>query len=251
MQADIIEKLLDINRRFYQTFGGAFAATRRRLQPGIQRLLPDLLQSASLVDVGCGSGEVARALGAKDYAGRYLGVDFSAALLDEARSGWDASTVTGFMPQFALAELTAADWCGGLAGSTWVVGVCFAVLHHIPDRAVRDGFVRQLCGLLQPGGLCHVSVWQFQHNPRLVARQRSWSEVGLDEGSLEPGDTLLDWRYTLPGQPPANGLRYVHLFTPQELGQLAAQNGFEVRSTFESDGAGGRQGLYQTWEKIN
>ncbi|HWR65068.1 MAG TPA: hypothetical protein VN364_03015, partial [Bellilinea sp.] len=63
------------------------------------------------------------------------------------------------------------------------------------------------------------------------------------------GDTLLDWRYALPGQPEQVGLRYVHLFSREELAELAAQAGFAVESEFESDGEGGRLGLYQAWRK--
>jgi len=83
-----------------------------------------------------------------------------------------------------------------------------------------------------------------------MARRVPWETVGIDESNLEPGDTLLDWRYALPGQPEQVGLRYVHLFTREELAELAAQAGFTVDSEFESDGDGGRQGLYQAWRKI-
>jgi len=47
------------------------------------------------------------------------------------------------------------------------------------------------------------------------------------------------------------GLRYVHLFTREELADLASQTGFSIESEFESDGEGGRLGLYQAWRKIN
>ena len=58
---------------------------------------------------------------------------------------------------------------------------------------------------------------------------------------MDPGDYLLDWRSG--GQ----GLRYVHHFSREELGALAAAYGFEVVETFESDGEGGRLGLYGVW----
>ena len=66
---------------------------------------------------------------------------------------------------------------------------------------------------------------------------------------LEPGDTLLDWRYALPGQAEQRGLRYVHRVNPDELTALASRAGFAVRDTDESDGQGGRLGLYQFWQK--
>jgi hypothetical protein len=60
---------------------------------------------------------------------------------------------------------------------------------------------------------------------------------------------LLDWRYTLPGQPDLVGLRYVHLFGRAELADLASAGGFELDEEFVSDGEGGKLGLYQSWKK--
>ena len=72
--------------------------------------------------------------------------------------------------------------------------------------------------------------------------------VGLNSSQLEEGDTLLDWRYALPGQEEQRGLRYVHLFSRQELSLLAAESGFKIDSEFESDGKGGHLALYQIWK---
>jgi hypothetical protein len=83
-----------------------------------------------------------------------------------------------------------------------------------------------------------------------MARRLPWSSAGVDERALEPGDTLLDWRFALPGQAETSGLRYVHLFSREELDELAAQAGFHVLETFASDGQGGSLSLYQCWQKI-
>jgi hypothetical protein len=72
--------------------------------------------------------------------------------------------------------------------------------------------------------------------------------AAIDPDQLEPGDTLLDWRAIAPGQNQKAGLRYVHLLSREELAKLAEESGFEVIQTFESDGEGGRLGLYQVWK---
>jgi len=64
---------------------------------------------------------------------------------------------------------------------------------------------------------------------------------------VEEGDALLDWRYHPDQAEQANGLRYVHLFTREELARLRAAGGFTLLEEFESDGQGGRLGLYQVW----
>jgi len=60
----------------------------------------------------------------------------------------------------------------------------------------------------------------------------------------------LDWRHALPGQAEQSGLRYVHLFSRLELAELAASSGFIIEQEFESDGEGGKLGLYQVWRSV-
>ena len=85
MDADTVARLLHLNRRFYQTFGDEFSQTRQRLQPGVRRILEALDPQARLLDLGCGNGQLAVYLVEKGFYGEYIGVDSSAALLNEAR----------------------------------------------------------------------------------------------------------------------------------------------------------------------
>jgi tRNA (uracil-5-)-methyltransferase TRM9 len=198
------------------------------------------------VDLGCGSGTLANEWIAAEHTGLYLGLDFSEALLDEARQGLKALP-EGLEVRFERADLSDPAWDQPLAGQTFDGALSFAVLHHLPGAALRQRIMTQVRDLLQPGGWFVHSEWQFQHSVKLMGRVQPWERVGLKDADVEPGDTLLDWRYALPGQPEQVGLRYVHLFDREELAQLAAETGFEIISEFESDGEGGRLGLYQVW----
>lgn len=240
------QQLIELNRRFYLAFGGAFAATRRRLQPGAQRVIASLPLAGDWLDLGCGSGEVARHLAARGFTGSYTGLDFSPSLLEEACQGWPSPS-GAFCPSFRLADLTAPDWAEPLAPAGFDVILCLAALHHLPGQELRLSLLRQARSLLKKGGVFIHSEWQFQNSPKLMARRLPWHTVGLDEAALDPGDTLLDWLYALPGQAEQRGLRYVHLFTAQELSLLAEAGGFVVEESFESDGHGGRLALYQRW----
>ena len=62
MDADIAARLIEINRDFYTQFGGSFSATRHRIQPGVRRLIGMLNGEESILDLGCGNGELAREL---------------------------------------------------------------------------------------------------------------------------------------------------------------------------------------------
>lgn len=248
--------LLELNRRFYHDFGESFAATRRRVQPGVRRVLDRLPDRPGQrwLDLGCGSGALAVEWLRRGRQSAYLGLDFSPPLLEEARqaaAGLPGAGRAGAVPpvSFARADLGDPNWAAGLAGG-FAGGLAFAVLHHLPGAELRARVLRQAAALIEPGGLFACSVWQFQHSPKLLARVQPWAAAGLEEADLEPGDTLLDWRAALPAQAESAGLRYVHLFNEAELEALAAQAGLELVETFESDGQGGRLGLYQVFTKL-
>jgi SAM-dependent methyltransferase len=240
-------RLIELNRDFYSRFGGSFSATRGRLQPGVLRILSGLDGDESILDLGCGNGGLARELARNGHRGRYLGVDFSPPLLQDARSG-----LKGLDASFIQADLSGPmisnQWSvisnqGPVLSKQWAVVTCFAVLHHIPGEVARRDLLRTVHDLLAPGGRFFLSNWQFLNSEKLRRRIQPWEAAGLASSDVDPGDTLLDWKRD------GTGLRYVHHFTPDELASLAARSGFHAGETFLSDGEGGRLGLYQIWDQ--
>jgi tRNA (uracil-5-)-methyltransferase TRM9 len=254
MQATTIQKLLQLNAEFYQTFAIQFSDTRQRIQPGVRRLLPDLASAANILDLGCGNGELARELAQSHFSSRYLGLDFSRELLSVARQGISDN------PHFAFAQTNLADpdWQTSITSfqsptsrepievrhppSKFDLVVSFAALHHLPGRETHLQILRTVRNLLAPGGRFIHSNWQFLNSERLRQRLHPWSEIGLTETEVDPGDYLLDWRRG------GFGLRYVHHFSEAELNTLAGESGFGVLETFYSDGESSNLGLYQIWE---
>ena len=59
----------------------------------------------SILDLGCGNGELARTLSRRGHHGSYLGLDFSLPLLDEAER-----EAFAFPVQFMQADLVSSDW---------------------------------------------------------------------------------------------------------------------------------------------
>jgi SAM-dependent methyltransferase len=236
MNAAAARRLLDLNRDFYQRFGPAFSATRRRLQPGVRRILDGLGGGESILDLGCGNGELARALGRRGHRGPYLGLDFSPPLLREAESPHEKTV------RFQQFDLTSDDWT--MDHGPWSMITAFAVLHHIPGEDLRLKILKRVHERLAEDGRFVHSNWQYMNSPRLRARLQPWSAAGLSDAEVDPGDGLLDWRSG------GLGLRYVHQFSEQELAGLAARAGFRVEHSFLSDGEGGTLSLYQVWTAL-
>jgi hypothetical protein len=156
----------------------------------------------------------------------------------------------GLEIQFLEADLLSDNWISTLQRNSYDGVLCFAALHHIPGYDIRLRLVRMVHSLLPQGGQFIHSNWQFHNSPRLMARVQPWSQIGIEPQELEEGDTLLDWRYALPGQSEQVGYRYVHRFSNEEFDLLAKEGGFQIQESFESDGEGGRLGMYQVWKAI-
>jgi len=240
MNLGIAERLIALNRQFYSEHGRDFSDTRARLQPGVVRVLDTICEYESILDLGCGNGELARTLSRRGYNGTYLGLDFSLPLLKEA----DREALA-FPVKFLEADITNNPIISEQLSirDNWSVVTAFAVLHHIPSFERRVNIVKTVHDLLVNDGLFLHSNWQFLNSLRLKARVQSWDLIGLTPQDVDSHDYLLDWKRG------SSGLRYVHHFNVHELEELAEAGGFEIVETFYSDGENKKLGLYQIWKK--
>lgn len=241
MDSNTARRLIELNREFYTHFGDAFSATRHRIQPGVRRILETLKGDESMLDLGCGNGELARELAKRGHRGMYLGVDFSLPLLREAETQPD-----GFSAKFLQVDLTRLSAFSDQLSveDGWSVITAFAVLHHIPSMDLRLNILRIVYRLLKTDGIFIHSNWQFLNSEKLKARIQPWEAAAISTSEIDTGDYLLDWRSG------GKGLRYVHHFDERELNELAKAGGFRIMDTFYSDGERGNLGLYQVWKPV-
>lgn len=240
MESKIARQILTLNYQFYQSFAGDFSETRGKLQPGVLSILKRLEPERSILDLGCGNGELACQLEEQGYHGSYLGTDFSPALLEEASRRFRGN----FPAQFLSLDLAQPDWNKYLPARTFDVVFFFAAFHHIPSQELRLSVCRNIQHYLADGGRLYLSNWQFLKSERLKTRILPWDQVGLDQDQVDEGDYLLDWRRGGPG------IRYVHHFSLEELSWLAGETGFSILESFHSDGKEGDLSLYQVWEVL-
>ncbi len=240
MNSVTANRLLAINREFYNRFGDQFSATRQRLQPGVKKILDSIQADVSVLDLGCGNGHFLRELIRRGHKAPLLGVDFSLPLLRDAR---EASSLG---VEFRAVDLTQLSVISNqsLITDNWSLITAFATLHHIPSNEMRLDILRTVRKLMKEDGKFILSNWQFLNSAKLRSRIQPWDKVGINESDLDEGDYLLDWRSG------GEGLRYAHHFTAEELLGLADQAGMRVTDSFSSDGDGGNLGLYQVWECV-
>lgn len=228
--------LLALNRAFYERFGPAYAEKRSALHPGMVRVLARIPKQGHVLDVGCGHGRVLQALIQGGFQGRYTGVDASTTLLQQART-W--SHQARFTVVLLHRDITQPHWAEDIPLADVVVS--FAVLHHIPGRALQRRVLQILRERLRPSGWLGLSVWNLVRSPRLKARIQPWERLGLTARAVDAGDMLLDWRHG------GEGLRYIHQFTLPELEALARDAGLCLQEAFLEDGENRRLGLYTLW----
>jgi tRNA (uracil-5-)-methyltransferase TRM9 len=256
MDLETVRRLIELNLQFYQTFAHSFSATRRRLQPGVRRIVEQLPHEVNILDLGCGNGELSRILTRSGRRGAYVGLDFSPELIEIAVNQGKLSTQESdvnkskdFHVTFLHADLSSPNWPEKIPKLPYDFILAFAILHHLPGYALRLETLQQAFRVLKPEGYFIHSEWQFLNSQRLRARIVPWEKIGLSEHQVDTGDYLLDWRQG------GYGMRYAHHFSEIELVQFAQDAGFHICQSFLSDGEGGKLGLYQVWkvkgDKIN
>ncbi|MEJ2448989.1 MAG: class I SAM-dependent methyltransferase, partial [Anaerolineales bacterium] len=106
MEPNIARKLINLNHHFYQSFAKDFSETRERLQLGVIEVLNRIPANCSVLDLGCGNGNVVTHLSENGFQGTYLGVDFSLGLLNQAED----SQPDDFQIGYHELDLTSPSW---------------------------------------------------------------------------------------------------------------------------------------------
>src|SRR5438034_10597091 len=140
----------------------------------------------SLLDYGCGAGDLMRVLAGLGARAAFSGCDVSIGMLAEAAKRWPGDL--GAAPSLAAQDGARTPFADG----QFDVATVSAVLHHVPV-AERPAVYAELGRVLKPGGRLYV----FEHNPRnplvryVIARPPiDDNAILLDEAEVRHG--LLD-----------------------------------------------------------
>ena len=217
------DRLLELNRQFYNAFAEAFSDSRGRSEPGFERIVAQIEPGERVLDLGCGQGRLAQLL---PPSCAYVGVDSAAEMLQIAA---ERTQSTGTPATFVESDLVEGNW-PTLVGDPFDWIILRAVLHHIPGYHNRRDVVAQARQLLAPTGHIVIANWQFLRIERLRRRLVPWSEQDISADDVEDGDYLLDWHRQ------GRGTRYAHLLDEPETLHLASDTGLHVEELFYADG---------------
>jgi len=137
----------------------------------------------SLLDYGCGAGDLMRVLAGLGARGAFTGCDVSSGMLAEAEKRWPQRL--GPPPALAAQDGARTPFAAG----RFDIATISAVLHHVPV-AERPAVYAELGRVLKPGGRLYV----FEHNPRNPLVRHVIARTPIDANAI-----LLDAREVQDG----------------------------------------------------
>ncbi|MBM3954772.1 MAG: class I SAM-dependent methyltransferase [Planctomycetes bacterium] len=182
----------------------------------------------TLLDVGCGSGAIARRL--YDQGFSVLGVDVNPEAITAARHLAVPAAASGRGLRFEEADF-AAQHSPRIEGTPFDVAVCQLVLSIIGDARHRANLLRNVWQCLRPGGWLSLSASGVSDT------------INAGYARLYADDIhLTGERHTYVSRDDAGTVLYVtHHFTPDELVNLLEAAGFrEISLTTEKESSSRR-----------
>lgn len=227
MKDETRQKLLELNRIFYEKNAQEFSNTRNYYWQGwrkawevIKEYNPDI---KNVLDVGCGNGRFLSFLRENTDNFTYLGIDHSSNFISECQN--KLADENSYFMRFNIAN----DDFSKITNEKHDLIVLIAVLHHIPGSVNRRELIKQLSRLLNPKGILILTFWDFLRDNRMQRRIFPWSLSTFDKIELEEGDYLLKWSDSSDTQ------RYCHLFSEEEKQSLIQSSLLRPISVFSAD----------------
>lgn len=239
MKKTTVNKLNQINKKFYKQISGDFSRTRQSGWAGWDRLFGLIkdMKGMSVLDVGCGNGRFGKFL-QENFTGEfsYVGIDSNQALLEEA----EKSLVSLESCRLIRADVLEGEEMENLRSDSFDLIVVFGVMHHVPSHDLRERLINLWVSKLNDSGILVLSFWRFERNARFKSKTVEWKNTGYADlkPDLEEGDSLLTWNNNV------DYLRYCHKFSDVEIENYSQGSGLKLLDSFQADGSSGDLNTY-------
>lgn len=215
MNRDTQKKLLETVSRNYEEIAEGFSETRGKpLWREVSHLVEEIEPDATVLDVGCGNGRLLQVF--KDKRIKYLGVEPSVGLLEEARR------------EFPDQKFTAGNILnlGEIPEHNFDYVISVAVIHHLPGEDLRIQALKQLKNKVKEDGTIIITAWNLWTKPKYRKLIFKFFLLKLfGKNNMDFGDILFDWR---KDKDKFLSQRYYHAFTRSELKKIVKKAGLKV-----------------------
>lgn len=219
MREKIAKELLAKVKADYNEISVAFCQTRQsewREFASIENFFkknPDG-NLGKVLDLGCGNGRLYSFLKNHFKNFHYVGIDFSTALLAEAKRAHKKKGATKTCATFVEGDILSLPF----PDNTFDTIFSIASLHHIPSQNFREKAVKEIERVLKPNGHLVLLVWNLWQKRYAKHIIRSMIGFLTTLGKYDLFDLFIPWQHTI--------FRYYHAFTKRELHSLLAKNDF-------------------------
>jgi SAM-dependent methyltransferase len=167
----------------YEVFLGRWTRELAPLLLDFAAFQPD----GALLDVGTGTGSLARAMAARWPSRQVLGTDVAEPYVAFARA---RARANGRSPQFEIGDATALQY----GDSAFAGTAAQLVLNFVPNASLA---LREMRRVTRSGGIVAAAVWDFRGG--LVYQRLFWdTAAGLDPKAADARDRLFSGALALP-----------------------------------------------------
>ncbi|MCK4540510.1 methyltransferase domain-containing protein [Candidatus Parcubacteria bacterium] len=224
------KEILNIVKKNYSEIAGHYSETRKKeLWPELVYLTKNVSANARVLDVGCGSGKLLKALQEKKIY--YLGIDPSVELLKQAKEQF--SPVLCSFSEEGNFKFSKGDILnlGAVNELNFDYIFCIAVLQHIPGKDLQIKALKQLKNKLSKNGKIILSVWNLWNQEKYRELiWKFWLLKLINKNKMDFGDILFDWKNP---QGERVSKRYYHAFRLFELKRIIKKSGLKIEKIYK------------------